>query len=161
MRHGVKKIKFHNGQDSHQALMRKLVLNFINHGKIETTLHKGKALKSAMDRLTGKAIRNTISDKNMLMKYLTTKEAVSYMVNVVAPAMNKRVGGYVTIAKLGKRQGDDAEMTRLTWVEQFTALVPPSKKVVASPAEKQTKSTESDDTVEITEPVKKAAKAKK
>ena len=37
MRHGVKKIKFHNGQDSHQALMRKLVLNFINHGKIETT----------------------------------------------------------------------------------------------------------------------------
>ena len=75
--------------------------------------------------------------------------------------MYKRQGGYVTIAKLGKRQGDDAEMTRLTWVEQFTALVPPSKKVVASPAEKQTKSTESDDTVEITEPVKKAAKAKK
>ena len=126
MRQGVKKIKFHNGQDSHQALMRKLVLNFMSHGKIETTLQKGKALKSTIDRLTGKAIRNSSSDKNMLMKYLTTKKAVSYMVDVVGPAMNKRVGGYVTISKLGKRQGDNAEMTRLTWVEEIQSMVIPA-----------------------------------
>jgi large subunit ribosomal protein L17 len=137
MRHGVKKIKFHNGQDSHQALMRKLVLNFMSHGKIETTLLKGMTLKSTMDRLTGKAIRNSVSDKNMLMKYLTTKEAVKYMIDVVAPAMNKRVGGYVTISKLGKRQGDNAEMTRLTWVEEFQSMVVPvAKKKAAVKGEK-------------------------
>lgn len=132
MRHGVHKIKFYNGQDSHQALLRKLVLNFIRHGKIETTLHKGKALKATMDRLTGKAIRHSSSDKNMLMKFLTKKDAVSYMIDVVGPVMNKRTGGYVTIAKLGKRQGDDAEMTRLTWVEEMKAMLDTSKKVIAS-----------------------------
>ena len=41
------------------------------------------------------------------------------MVDVVGPAMNKRVGGYVTISKLGKRQGDNAEMTRLYMGRRF------------------------------------------
>ncbi len=160
MRHGVKKIKFHNGQDSHQALMRKLVLNFIRHGKIETTLLKGKTLKSVVDRLTGKAIRNSVSDRNMLMKYLTTKEAVSYMVDVVAPVMNRRVGGYVTISKLGKRQGDDAEMTQLKWVEELTAMTPVSKKIAPVPVAKQAEPVRTE-SKEAKSTVKKSAKTAK
>lgn len=156
MRHGVHKIKFHKGQDSHQALLRKLVLNFIRHGKIETTLHKGKVLKATMDRLTGKAIRNSSSDKNMLMKFLTKKDVVSYMIDVVGPVMNKRIGGYVTIAKLGKRQGDDAEMTRLTWVEEMKAMLDKSKKVVPAKDAVQTEKI-SDKKIVKKAPAEKAA----
>jgi len=76
------------------------------------------------------------------------------MVDVVAPAMNKRVGGYVTISKLGKRQGDNAEMTRLTWVEEIQSMVVPVAKKKAAKGEKVAAPVEE----KIEKPAKKASK---
>ena len=119
MRHGVKKIKFSKGQDAHQALMRKLVLNFIKHGRTEVTLTKAKALKSVVDRLTAKAIRGEPSDKQVLMRYLSHKHAIRAMTDEVVPVMKGRTGGYVSLVKLGPRQGDFAEMVRVEWIEKL------------------------------------------
>lgn len=119
MKHGVKKIKFRGGRDANRALMRKLALNFLKHGRIDTTQNRGKALKSLIDRLTHKAQRGNPSDKNVLLKHLAQKDAVNYMLETVGPAFKKRQSGFVTIAKLGPRQGDVAEMVRVQWVKDL------------------------------------------
>lgn len=119
MKHGVKKIKFNGGRDANRALMRKLALNFLKHGRIDTTLNRGKALKGLIDRLTHKAQRGNQSDKNVLLKHLAQKDAVNYMLETVGPAFKNRQSGFVTIAKLGPRQGDVAEIVRVQWVKNL------------------------------------------
>ncbi len=120
MKHGVKKIKFRNGQDSHQALTRKLVLNFIRHGKLETTLKRAKVVKSSIDRLTSKSISGTESSKNVLLRELGDRAAVKKMMNVIAPTFKEGTGGFVRLQRLGQRQGDNAEVALITWTKEMT-----------------------------------------
>lgn len=120
MRHGVKKIQFTKGQDAHQALTRKLLVNFVKHGYIETTQKRGKVLKASIDRLVGKAQRGQQSDRNVLLKHFASKKIVESMINVIAPTFQGQVSGFVSMKRLGVRQGDDAEVVRLAWVKPIT-----------------------------------------
>lgn len=119
MKHGVKKIKFRNGQDAHQALTRKLLLNFIRHGKLETTLKRAKVVKSSIDSLTSKSITGTESSKNVLLRELGDRDAVKKMMSVVAPTFKEGTGGFVRLQRLGQRQGDNAEVALLTWTKEI------------------------------------------
>jgi large subunit ribosomal protein L17 len=137
MRHGVKKTKFHHGQDSHQALTRKLLLNFIQHGKIETTLKRAKVVKSNIDRLTSKSISAAESDKNVLLKVLGDRAAVKKMMLEIAPVFKGEVtGGFVRLERLGQRQGDNAEVARLTWTKEVVVKTEP---VGGKPTKKEQK----------------------
>lgn len=117
MKHGVKKVKFSKGQDAHQALVRKLLVNFLETGHLSTTLSKAKVLKSRLDRLTYKATRGTASDRNVLLKQFGNTAVVSYMLEVVGPEFSDQVSGYTKLYRLGPRQGDNAEIARLEWVK--------------------------------------------
>lgn len=117
MKHGIKKIKFKHGQDANQALMRKLVVNFVQTGRLSTTLSKAKALKARIDRLVYKASQAKESDKNVLLKELGSKTVVKHMLAVVGPSFNGQVSGYTRLYRVGPRQGDNAEVARLEWVK--------------------------------------------
>src|SRR3989338_3037431 len=140
MKHSVKKIKFSKGKDSHEALVRKLVTNFIQNGKIETTLSRAKVLKSTIDSLVYKAIQNKESDRNVLLKHLGDKNVVMLLVKDIAPVFSGRVGGYVRLARKGIRQGDNAEIVQVTWSEEVlkkTAEGKKEKKDQKKPIKKQ------------------------
>lgn len=140
MKHGIKKVKFTQGQDSHEALMRKLLLNFVKHGHIETTLKRGKALKAVVDRLVLKAKRGNQSDKNVLLKHLASKKAVDMMIQTIAPSFEGQTG-FVKVSRLGVRQGDAAEVVRMKWTKDIAPLVVEEvkavEKEVKKPAEKK------------------------
>ena len=93
MRHGVKKTKFHKGRDSHRALVRKLVLNFIEHGKLETTLKRAQVVKSTVDSLTYKSLTSSESNKNVLLRQLGDVSATKKMLNEIGPAFKTGTGG--------------------------------------------------------------------
>ena len=105
MKHKVKKIKFKKGKDSAEATMRKLATNFINNGKITTTLSKAKKLKSFIDRLVFKAKEKKESTKNILLKHLGEEKVINKLFDVVAPKFNDRSSGFVRVIKLGQRWG--------------------------------------------------------
>lgn len=132
MKHGIKKVKFTQGQDSHQALMRKLLVNFVKHGHIETTIKRGKALKAVVDRLVLKAKKGTEADKNVLMKHLNSKKMVDMMIKTIAPNFEQETG-FVKVYRVGVRQGDAAEVVRMKWVKDLPAEV---KEVKATVVEK-------------------------
>ena len=51
----IKKIKIRKGKDATESVVRKLVVNFITHGKITTTVKRAKIIRSEIDRLVHKA----------------------------------------------------------------------------------------------------------
>ncbi len=130
MKHKVKKIKFKKGKDSAEATMRKLATNFINNGKITTTLSKAKKLKSFIDRLVFKAKEKKESTKNILLKHLGEEKVINKLFDVVAPKFNDRSSGFVRVIKLGQRLGDGAEIARMEWVKPILEVqsVNPAKR---------------------------------
>ncbi len=109
-------------------LMRKLVWNFLEHGKITTTLPKARALKSYLDRLVYKAREKNEANKNVLLSHIVKKEWVEFMFEKVGPFFKDRIGGYVRIVKLLPRESDGAAMARVEWVENPVATKKEEKK---------------------------------
>lgn len=138
MKHGIKKIKFNLGQDANEALMRKLVISFVQTGKLSTTLSKAKALKSEIDKLVYKASLGRESDRNVLLREIGNKSVVKHMLTVVGPTFVGQQSGYTRMHRMGPRQGDNAEVARLEWVKPLIEIVPP---VVEKDIKKSSKKT--------------------
>ncbi len=117
MKHGISKVKFKGGQDANQALMRKLVVNFIATGRLSTTLAKAKVLKGHIDRLVYKASQGKESDKNVLLRKIGSVTVVKHMLTVVGPSFAGQTSGYTKMFRLAPRQGDNADTARLEWVK--------------------------------------------
>ena len=117
MRHRVKKIKIAWGKDSNKMIIRKMAWNFIKYGKIKTTKARAKVLKSFLDRIVYKAIKDKPGGENILLKQLGSVEAVKLLKEKVAGKFKERIGGYVRLVRLPRRSSDSSEMARLEWVE--------------------------------------------
>jgi large subunit ribosomal protein L17 len=122
MRHQVKKIKFAKGKDATEAIIHKLIVNFIIYGKVKTTLTKAKILKGLIDRLVSKAKEKNKSARNILMKYLRNEKIINRLLNVVIPKFDDRKSGFVRIVRLGKRLGDGAEIGKVEWVKPIIEI---------------------------------------
>ena len=116
MRHRVKKIKFSDGVDANQALVRKLAINFFLQGKLTTTLSKAKAIKPVIERLIEKMKVKTEANVNYLKHILDSKEVLVVAYRDISPVIAKINGGYIRIIKLGQRESDGAEVGRIEWV---------------------------------------------
>lgn len=115
MRHGMKKIKFKQGKDANKALMRKLMVNFITHGKIQTTIKKAKVLKSEVERFVEKTKVETEANKNNLLKMIGDSELVKKSFEQIGKPLKDKIGGYVRVVRLGMRDSDGTEMAKLEW----------------------------------------------
>jgi large subunit ribosomal protein L17 len=107
------KIKFTKGQDANQMLVKKLISNFLETGKVETTLIKAKLLKSKIDTLVYKVKHDKDKNKNHIYKYLDKKSMIS--IRQLTEHFDDRVGGYVRLVKTRTRLGDAAPMARIEW----------------------------------------------
>lgn len=136
MRHRVKKIKFRRGKDANKMLVKKLVLNFLERGKIVTSLKKTKVLKSVIEKLVEKAKIQNEANKNYLMHYITDAKITEFLFKTVGPTLKKIAGGYVRVIRLGARDSDASEQARLEWAYPIVIESPAIQPKV--PKEKKT-----------------------
>jgi large subunit ribosomal protein L17 len=115
MLHRRKTIKFKNGQDAKEMLIKKLVRSLLLYPKITLTLTKAKVLKQIMEKLVEKAKRENEANKNYLLRYTTDSQLVKIFFTKIGPAAKERQGGYLRIKKIGERASDGAEMAILEW----------------------------------------------
>lgn len=115
MRHRVKKIKFRQGKDATDMLMRKLAINFFSRGKLKTTLKKAKVLKSRVEKLVEKVKEKNQANKNYLLRFLGENKLIDLLFENVGPVLKDKTGGYVKVVKLGYRPSDGAPYARLEW----------------------------------------------
>ena len=102
--------------DQRKALLRDLVTDLIINGRIETTEMKAKELRKLADKMVTLGKKGTLAARRQAAQLIRFEQAdekqnaLQKLFNEIAPKFAKRNGGYTRIYKLGKRQGDAAEM---------------------------------------------------
>ena len=119
----------HLGRNSAQrkALFRNLVRELYLHERIITTEAKARSIRGDAERLITKAKRgigaegSRVHAQRQLVAYLNDQTVAKKVFDVFAPRYATRNGGYTRMVKIGKRQGDAAEMVVLELVDRTAA----------------------------------------
>jgi large subunit ribosomal protein L17 len=135
MRHQVKGKQLNRDSSSRRALFKNLILALIDHGQINTTSAKAKAVQGSLEKLITKAKGGTLHERRQIDQVLNQRTAVNKLVDEIAPHI-KRNSGYTRIIKLGERQGDAAAMVRLEIVDWQPKAVLTDKKKTEIKTEK-------------------------
>src|SRR6202035_1239971 len=85
--------------------------------RITTTEAKAKAIKAAADKLITKAKKGG-PDALRRLSPDVRYDAVTKLVNTIAPRFSDRQGGYTRIIKVGRRVADNAPQVVMEWVVQ-------------------------------------------
>ena len=114
------------GRDSahRKALYSNLAGALIEHGRIQTTQAKAKAVKPLAEKMITLGKRGDLHARRQALAALRSNDVVHRLFADVAPRFSERPGGYTRIVKLGPRQGDAAEMVYLELVDYEPAVSP-------------------------------------
>lgn len=112
-RHNVRSIALSRNYNQRKALIKGLLTSLIEHGYIHTTVTRAKVTKSYFDKLTAKAQKKDIHSRRQIAAFLSNPKAANKLVDLIAPSMAGRTGGFTTIKKTGVRQGDASPMATL------------------------------------------------
>ena len=107
------------GRDSahRKALYANLACSLIEHGRIRTTEAKAKAVKPFAEQMITLGKRGDLAARRQVISELRSQDVVRRLFDDVAPRFADRPGGYSRIVKLGRRQGDAADMVYLELVD--------------------------------------------
>jgi large subunit ribosomal protein L17 len=107
------------GRDSahRKALYSNLAGALIQHGRIETTAAKAKAVKPFAEKMITLGKRGDLHARRQALAALRSNDVVHQLFAEVAPRFVERPGGYTRIIRIGPRQGDAAEMVYLELVD--------------------------------------------
>ena len=117
MRHARSGQKIGRDSAHRKALYSNLAGALIQHGRIETTEAKAKAVKPLAEKLITLGKRGDLHARRQALATLRSNDVVYRLFSDVAPRFAERQGGYTRIVKLGPRQGDAAPMVLLELVD--------------------------------------------
>ena len=172
MRHRIRKAKLGRTTEHRTRMLNNLVCSLIKHRKVKTTLAKAKAARVVADKMVtlgkkGQADgadvqyrrliaarlqqntrtffpkKNGVTGREQRAFWRENEDVVRILFEDIAPGFENRNGGYTRVIKLGRRQGDAAEMAILEWVtdaenaaaEEAPAAKEESKAEAAAPTE--------------------------
>jgi len=118
-RHGYKGTKFHRERDQREALVKGLAESLIIHESIETTLPKAKAVVPYVERLITKAKKGDLHNRRQIIASLQQISTAHKLVDEIAPKLGARNSGYFRIKRTIMRRGDNAEMARISFVDDL------------------------------------------
>jgi large subunit ribosomal protein L17 len=114
------------GRDSahRKALYSNLAGALIQHGRIETTEAKAKAVKPFAEKMITLGKRGDLHARRQAIAALRSNNVVHTLFADIAPRFADRPGGYTRIVRIGPRQGDAAEMVYLELVDHEPVVTP-------------------------------------
>lgn len=120
-RHGYKGRKFGRERDQRRALLKGLATSLVEHGSIETTLPKAKEVLPYVETLITKAKKGDLHNRRQVIASLSTLRAAYKLVDEIAPQLTGRTSGHLHIARTKLRVGDNAQMARISFVDELKA----------------------------------------
>ncbi|MHB8666360.1 MAG: 50S ribosomal protein L17 [Burkholderiales bacterium] len=126
MRHrlGLRKL---NRTSSHRlAMLRNMTNSLLKHEVITTTLPKAKELRRVVEPMITLGKIATVANRRLAFNRLRDRDMVSKLFNELGPRYAKRNGGYVRILKHGFRQGDNAPMALVEFMDRPEAAEGPA-----------------------------------
>jgi large subunit ribosomal protein L17 len=117
MRHNKKFNHLGRKKGHRDALLKNMAISLIEHKRITTTLAKARALRIFLEPLVTKSKNNDTHSRRVVFSYLQSKEAIKELFGPIAAKVATRPGGYLRIFKIGFRQGDNADMAIIEFVD--------------------------------------------
>ena len=99
-----------------KAMLRNQVTDLLREGRITTTVTRAKETRRMAEKMITLGKRGDLHARRQALAYIYDEDVVTDLFDNIAPKYAERNGGYTRILKLGKRQGDAAEMAVLELV---------------------------------------------
>jgi len=87
-----------------------MVTDFLDHGRLMTTLPKAKEVLPLAEKMITLGKRDNLHARRQLQSYLMREPVAKKVFDTIAPRFADRKGGYSRIIKLGNRKGDGADL---------------------------------------------------
>lgn len=156
MRHRVSGRKLKRSASHRRSLLRSLSTELIRHKRITTTEAKAKEASRYVESLISRARRAYIAEQNggaldlharrIIARDIQDRTVLGELFGNVAAKVAERPGGYTRVIRIGRRNGDAAEMAVLELVdynlEQDESAVRSRSKKLMSRAERVRRSQE-------------------
>ena len=118
MRHGNTNRKLNRTASHRKAMFANMSAALIKHEQIITTLPKAKDLRPVVEKLITLGREDSVHARRLAMAQLRDADMVKKLFTVLGPRYQGRPGGYCRIMKAGFRQGDNAPMAVIEFVDR-------------------------------------------
>ena len=95
--------------DQRKAMLRQQVTDFLDYGKMETTVPRAKEIRSLAEKMITLGKKSDLAAYRAAMRFITREDVCKKLFKEIAPGYMERNGGYTRIVRTGVRRGDAAE----------------------------------------------------
>ena len=96
--------------DQRMAMLRQQVTDFLDNGKMETTVTRCKEIKPLAEKMITLGKKNDLAAYRQALAFITREDVAQKLFKEIAPKYAERNGGYTRVIRTGARRGDAAEM---------------------------------------------------
>jgi large subunit ribosomal protein L17 len=118
MHHGFAHRRFNRSAEHRKAMFANMAAALIKHEQIVTTLPKAKDLRPVVEKLVTLGKRGDLHARRLAIGQIRDVAMVKKLFDVLGPRYQSRQGGYTRVLKAGFRQGDNAAMAVIEFVER-------------------------------------------
>lgn len=118
MYHGRAKRRFNRTAEHRKAMFANLSQALIKHEQIITTLPKAKDLRPVVEKLVTLGKRGDLHARRQAIAQIKDSVLVKKLFDVLGPRYSARNGGYTRVLKAGFRQGDNAALAVIEFVDR-------------------------------------------
>ncbi len=95
--------------DQRMAMLRQQVTDFLDNGKMETTITRAKEIKPLTEKMITLGKKGDLAAYRQALSFITREDVANKLFKELAPSYAERNGGYTRIIRTGVRRGDAAE----------------------------------------------------
>jgi large subunit ribosomal protein L17 len=118
MRHRLSGRKLNRTPSHRKAMFANMAMALIKHEQIKTTLPKAKELRPVVEKLVTLGKRGDLHARRLLIAKTRDAKTASKLIDILGPRYEGRSGGYVRVLKAGFRNGDNAPMAIIEFVDR-------------------------------------------
>ena len=102
--------------DQRMAMLRQQVTDFLDNGKMETTVTRAKEIKPVAEKMITLGKKGDLAAYRQAMSFITREDVCKKQFKEIAPGYAERNGGNTRIVRTGVRRGDAAETAMIELV---------------------------------------------
>ncbi|AYG65948.1 MULTISPECIES: 50S ribosomal protein L17 [unclassified Rhizobium] len=118
MRHGKAGRKLNRTASHRKAMFANMAASLITHEQIVTTLPKAKEIRPIVEKLVTLGKRGDLHARRQAISQIRDAVVVAKLFDAIATRYATRNGGYLRIMKAGFRQGDNAALAVVEFVDR-------------------------------------------
>ena len=93
-----------------KAMLRQLVSDLLENGKIETTFYRAKEVQPVVEKMITLGKKGNLAAYRKALSFITKEDVAQKLFKEIAPKYADRNGGYTRVTRTGARRGAAAEM---------------------------------------------------